>query len=290
MRRTWIALLTALVMCLTGWAGTSAGAGSIVPRLPNVMPTYGPAPKPAPKPQSRPRRPPPPPVAAPRDRWALIVGVTAYRGRVRDTVGGARDARLVRDVLLRSGWRKDRIRILTDGQATGRNVANGLSWLQRNSSRKTFSMFHYSGHVKQRNGREYLWPVDNRYLRDADVARVLKAIRGTAWTSIAGCEAAGFHEGLSSSRHLFTGSSKRSEKSYEDRRTGYSVWAGMMFDQGLRRVRGDRNGDRRVSVQEAFAYAAPRAHTYTKRQRPYGPQTPQRYGGNGHLYLTAPRI
>ena len=262
--------------------------------LPPLPPPLGPSPSPSPKPKPKPKpqpKPAAPATAAPQDRWALIVGVTNYRGNVKDTVGGANDARLVRDVLLRNGWRSDRIRILTDGAATGRAVADGISWLQRNSSSRTFSFFHYSGHVKQKNGREYLWPVDNAYIADIEVARVLRAIRGTAWTNISGCEAAGFDEGLASSRHLFTASSRVVEKSYEDRRTGYSVWSGMFYDEALRgRRAADRNGDGRVGVYEAFDYAAPRAATYTRNQRPHGQQTPQLRGGSGSLDLAAPRI
>ena len=260
--------------------------------LPPLPPPLGPSPSPSPKPKPKPEpQAAAPATAAPQDRWALIVGVTDYRGRVKDTVGGAHDARLVRDVLLRSGWRADRIRILTDGAATGAAISEGISWLQRNSSAKTFSMFHYSGHVKQKNGREFLWPVDNRYLVDTEVARVLRAIRGTAWTSISGCEAAGFDEGLASPRHLFTASSRVVEKSYEDRGTGYSVWSGMLFDEGMRdRRAADRDGNGRIGVHEAFDYAAPRAQVYTRNQRPHGPQTPQRRGGSGSLDLSAPRI
>ncbi len=264
-----------------------------VPYVPVVHPS--PSPKPTPKPAASPTAAPAPAaapadVAAPQDRWALIVGVTNYRGNVHDTVGGANDARLVRDVLLKSGWRNDRIRLLTDDAATGRAVSDGISWLQANSSSKTFSFFHYSGHVKQKDGHEYLWPVDNAYLVDTEVARVLRANRGTSWSSFSGCEAYGFNEGLASSRHLVTASSKVTEKSYEDTGTGYSVWSGMLFAEGLRDKKADKDGDGGVSVNEAYQYAAPRATTYTRNQSPHGPQTPQWSGGNGSLNLAAPRI
>ncbi len=304
MRRRCVGLLVALLTGAAVVAGLPAGAaapsgpaqadaGALtepLPYLPIVNPS--PSPKPKPKPSSTPAPAPRPAAttAAPADRWALVVGVTNYRGSVKDTVGGAADARLVRDVLLRNGWRSDRIRILTDDQATGQAVADGIAWLQRNSSSRTFSFFHYSGHVKQKNGREYYWPVDNAFIADNDAARVLKAIRGTAWTSISGCEAGGFDEGLSSSRHLFTASSNVTEKSYEDGKTGFSVWSGMLFDEGLRDKRADRDGDGKVSVQEALQYAAPRASTYTQNQRPHGPQTPEWRGGNGSLNLAAPRL
>ena len=287
MRRAWTGLRTAVLLGLACWAGVPAGADPLLPPLPVVGASPSPSPSPSPRPSSRPA---PPPTAAPADRWALVVGITAYRGNVKDTRGGANDARLVRDVLLRSGWRSDRIRILTDDQATGRAVADGIAWLQANSGPRPFSFFPYSGHGKQRDGHEHLWPVDNAYIVDTEVARVLRAVRGTAWTSISGCEAGGFDEGLSSSRHLFTASSKVTEKSYEDPSTGFSVWSGMLFDEGLRDKRADKDGDGGVSVNEAFQWAAPRATTYTRDQRPHGPQTPQWRGGSGSLNLAAPRV
>lgn len=296
MRRRCLGLLAALLSGVAVAAGLPAGAAPSgphavtdpVPYLPVVNPS--PSPKPTPRPASQAPGPATPPTAAPADRWALIVGVTEYRGNVTDTRAGAADAHLVRDVLLRHGWRSDRIRVLSDNQATGRAVADGIAWLQHNSSSRTFSFFHYSGHVKQRYGREHLWPVDNAYIADHEVARVLRAVRGTAWTNISGCEAGGFDEGLSSPRHLFTASSHVTEKSYEDGKTGFSVWTGMLFDEGLRDKKADRDGDGGVSVHEALQYAGPRANAYTQKQRPYGPQTPEWRGGNGSLNLAAPRL
>ncbi|MCW2605907.1 MAG: hypothetical protein JWO60_600 [Frankiales bacterium] len=230
-----------------------------------------------------------PPTASGSERWALIVGVTDYSGRTSSTVGGAADARLVRDVLLRSGWRSDHIRILTERQATAQAVSNGLAWLVANSSPSTFSMFHYSGHVKQTSAGEYLWPYDNRFLLDADVARVLQGIRGTGWTSISGCEGGGFRHGLDDADHLFTASSRSTEKSYESPSWGTSVWSGLLFDQAIRDKKADKDKDGGVSVQEAYSWAAPRATTITSKQRPHGPQHPEKFGWRGSLNLGKPR-
>ncbi len=291
MRRTVVLLLVGLLAALTvatGQAATGPRLGLELPSLPPLPPLLRPG-APAPAPEA-PKPDPGPPTAAPQDRWALIVGVTDYFGKVSSTVGGANDARLVRDVLLDNGWRPDRIRLLVEEQATGAAVAEGLRWLQANSSPTTFSMFHYSGHVKQRDGAEFLWPVDSAFLRDTEVAGVLRGIRGTAWTSISGCEAAGFDEAISSPRHLFTGSSQATEKSYEDPETGLSVWTGIFIRDALRGRAGDADADGVVTVEEAFAYAAPRATQFTQSQRPYGPQTPYAVGGLGGLRLDAPRI
>ena len=271
-------------------AGTAAPSGVAASPVPN-LPLIGASPSPSPTPTSSPKPSASGPrTAPPQDRWALIVGVTDYRSPVKDTVAGAQDARVVRDTLLRAGWRSDHIRILTDGQATGKALQDGLSWLIARSSASTFTLFHYSGHVKQRDGREYLWPVDNAFYSDTSLTAAIKGLRGNSWTNIAGCEAGGFNEGLASKQRLFTASSDVSEKSYEYPEWKMSVWTGVLWDQALRRKQADLNGDRVVTVQEAFRWGAPRAAQITKNQRPYGPQHPEMFGGSGALRLDAPSI
>ena len=216
------------------------------------------------------------------------MGVTDYRSPVHDTVAGAADARVVRDVLLRSGWRSDHIRLLTDGAATGQALRDGLAWLADRSGPETFSLVHYSGHVKQRDGHEYLWPVDNAFVSDTALVQAMRTVQGVSWTSVSGCEADGFDDGLSGPTRLFTASSEVDEKSYEHPDWGMSVWTGVLWDQGLRDRQGDTDGDGRVSVQEAARWAGPRAAAITDRQRPYGPQHPQLAGRTTPLFLDAP--
>ena len=268
--------------------GPAAPAGvmaSPLPRLPLIGPSPSPSPSPKPSPKPSPAA---PPTVPPQDRWALLVGVTDYRSPVHDTVGGAQDAKVVRDTLLRAGWRSDHIRILTDGQATGKALQDGLSWLIARSSASTFSVFHYSGHVKQRDGHEYLWPVDNAFYSDTSLATAMKRVRGNSWTSISGCEAGGFNDGLASRNRLFTASSDVYEKSYEYPEWKMSVWTGVLWDQGLRRKQSDLNRDGIITVQEAFKWGAPRATQITKNQRPHGPQHPELFGGYGAWRLDAP--
>ncbi|MCW2776297.1 MAG: hypothetical protein JWN17_22 [Frankiales bacterium] len=229
------------------------------------------------------------PTASPAERWALVVGVTDYAGRTHSTVAGARDAGLVKNVLLAQGWKSDHIRVLTEGHATAQAVSEGLTWLVSKSSPSTFTMFHYSGHVKQTSAGEYLWPYDNRFLRDVDVARVLRGLQGTSWVDIAGCESGGFQEGLATNDRLFTSSSRVSEKSYESPQWGMSVWAGLLFDQAIRDKDADADHDRKVSVQEAYQWATPRAAAITAKQQPHGPQHPQHAGWRGSLNLANPR-
>jgi len=227
------------------------------------------------------------PAPAAGERWALIVGVDRFQGNTRPNYGAVNDAADVRQALIKNGWADDHIKVLTDGAATAGGIRAGLQWLVDRSSPNGMSVFHYSGHVKQVGSTEYLWPHDNAFIPDTELAGKLRQLKGQAWIDISGCEAAGFDEGISAPNRLFTASSRANEKSYEIPDMRQSVFTLLLVEQGLVNGAGDANGDRKVSVQEAFAYAAARAPQFTAGQK-QGPQHPQMAGWDGTpLYLDA---
>ena len=227
------------------------------------------------------------PAPAAGERWALIVGVDRFQGSTRPNYGAVNDAADVRQALIKNGWADDHIKVLTDWAATAACIRAGLQWLVDRSSPNGMSVFHYSGHVKQVGSTEYLWPHDNAFIPDTELAGKLRQLKGQAWIDISGCEAAGFDEGISAPNRLFTASSRANEKSYEIPDMRQSVFTLLMVEQGLVNGAADANGDRKVSVQEAFAYAAARAPQLTAGQS-QGPQHPVMTGWDGTpLYLDA---
>jgi hypothetical protein len=227
------------------------------------------------------------PAPAAGERWALIVGVDRFQGGTRPNYGAVNDAADVRQALIKNGWADDHIKVLTDGAATAGAIRAGLQWLVDRSSPNGMSVFHYSGHVKQVGSTEYLWPHDNAFIPDTELAGKLRQLKGQAWVDISGCEAAGFDEGISAPNRLFTASSRANEKSYEIPDMRQSVFTLLLVEQGLVNGSGDANGDRKVSIQEAFAYAAARAPQFTAGQK-QGPQHPVMAGWDGTpLYLDA---
>lgn len=248
---------------------------------PTATPTEGPDPffglGPPPGPQNDIA---PPRTAAPQDRYAFLVGVQNYRPPTKDTIASVNDVLLIRDTLLASGWQSQNIRIITDEQATGQAIRDGMAWLARNSEAgRTFSLFHFSGHVKQFGGqREALWPVDRDWVRDSAFAALVNRIQGKAWIDIAGCEAGSFMPGIPSADKLFSGSSTAVQKSYEYPPWRTSVWTGLLFGQAP--ISADANGDGTVVVGEALRYSAYYAQRITLKQKPYGRQSPQ-FAGDG---------
>lgn len=220
------------------------------------------------------------PAPAPAERWALVVGVDHFQGATRSNFGAVADAAAFRQALLKAGWPDDHIRVLTDTAATADAIRAGLRWLVDHSGPNTLSAMHYSGHVRQEGSTEYLWPHDNRFIADSEMAGTLRQLKGRGWVDISGCEAAGFNETLSSSKILFTASSQANEKSYEIPDMHQSVFTLLLVQQGMIQGMADANRDGQVSVQEAFRYAAERAPQLTAGQ-PQGAQHPVMAGGDG---------
>jgi hypothetical protein len=221
------------------------------------------------------------------DKWALIVGVDLFQGGTRPNFGGKADANDMRTALLQNGFADDHIRVLTDAGAKAADIRAGLAWLASNTTPNSFSVVSYSGHVKQVGSTEYLWPHDNQFIPDTEFAAAVNQLKGKVWANVSGCEAAGFDVGISSPSKLFTASSAANEKSYEWPEAGASVFSYYMVRRGMLQKLADANRDFRVSVQEAFRYAAANAPAFTAGQA-QGPQHPQIAGGEGELLLDDP--
>jgi hypothetical protein len=233
------------------------------------------------------------------EKWAVVVGIDKHAGRTRSNVGAVGDAVDVRDALIRSGFPADHILTLTDGNASSGAMRNAFQWLRDRSRPNTFSVFHYSGHVKQINGDpdrdgealdEFLWPADNKFISDGEFGAAMRAIQGWLWVDIAGCEAAGLNDGIAAPNRLFTAASQEPEKGYENPGWRNSIFTGLMVDQGLLQGRGDSDGNGFVSLHEAFFYAARVAPDMTKKQK-QGAQHPYLAGGDGewwYLYTPPP--
>ena len=215
------------------------------------------------------------------DRIALLIGIDDLQGATRDNLGAVGDAEDIRALLLRSGWRSENIRMLTDGAATASAIRDGFSWLAGRSNDNSFAVVGYSGHVKQNGSTEYLWTHENQFIADTEVASSLRAVKGHLWAIFSGCEGAGFDEGLSGPKRLVTAASQSNEKAYElPAELRNSVFTNLLVDKALLKKQGDANRDGRVSIQEAFRHAAARAPQLTADQ-PFGAQHPYIAGGGG---------
>lgn len=215
------------------------------------------------------------------DRYALLVGIDLFQGATRPNTGAVGDTEDMKSALITAGWPSGNIRTLTNSAATASAIRDGLRWLAEQSNDNSFSVMAYSGHVKQTGSTEYLWPHDNSFISDTDLANSLRAVKGHLWAHISGCEAAGFDENLSSDRRLVTAASQSWEKGYElPPELRNSVFTNLLVEKGLLKKQGDTNKDGKVSIQEAFKLAADRAPSLTAGES-NGPQHPYMAGGGG---------
>lgn len=262
-------------------------AGGSPPRSPVVAqsvplavvppPAFTPEPAPAP---------PPVPVSQkvvvdPAKAWAVLIGVQHYDSPTHPTFGARGDVAAFHRLLTRAGWSDSHILILTDQDATGAAIRQATTWLSTHSTDDGFALFHYSGHVFQSGGREFLWGVDNAMIPNDEFASAITAVKGRAWIDVAGCESAGFDQGVSSPSRFYSSSSMVTQKSYEDPVWGESVWSGFVVDRAM--LHGDAGAA--PSVQAAVRWAQKQAPLYTSLQQPYGPQVPYAVGGDGEWYL-----
>ena len=236
--------------------------------------------------------------AANSERWALIVGVTDYAGRTASTAAGAADAVDFREALLRNGFKPDHIVTLTDREATAGSIRNGLQWLVDRSAPERLLRLPLL-RPRQADG----WRPRPRRREDRRVPLAATTtsssptpssptyvgrLQGLAWIDIAGCEAAGLDDGISGPERVFTASSRETEKSYENPEWNNSIFTGIEIDQAFLQGMGDADGNGKVSIQEAFAFAAERAPQMTHGQK-RGAQHPVGAGGDGReWYLDGP--
>jgi len=230
------------------------------------------------------------------NKSAVLIGIDKYRGRVRPNPGSVGDVQDMKKFLVSKGWHEERIMVLTDSAANANNIRNAMRWLVDSSTSSSWSVFFYSGHVKQmgrdrdRDGErldEYLWPHDNKFISDSELSHYMRQLRGSAWIDISGCEAAGFDDGMSSPKRLFTASSQENEKSYQHPDWKNSVWTHLFIEKGMIESSGDSNGDGYVTLNEAFNFGAEHAAETTKGQRK-GPQHPVIHGGSEVAWFEPP--
>lgn len=232
------------------------------------------------------------------DHWAVLIGINEHLGAVPDNYVSRYDAELLHHLLRRGGYRADHVVLLTDTDATGTMIRAALDWLAARTGPESTVVVHYSGHSKKWYGQDHdgdgeitdegWWPTDDDFLVDSEiVTRINQIAAARMWVNVAACNAEGFNDpGLDAPGRLLTFSSSEEEKSYEDPENGYSVWGDHLLRHAIFGRVGDIDGDRMISVQEAFPVAAERAARRTSTQQPYGPQNAvmiDRVGAPFHL-------
>jgi serine/threonine protein kinase len=257
----------------------------------------------------------------PRPAAALVVGVGKYENpKLSRLEFAAQDAKRIAEVLLDPalcGFPPDKVKVLTDEEASRRNLVHHLSkWLPGAARDAEIAVFFYAGHgeVHRRPSGEvegFFHPCDadpddieTHSVAMHDVARWLRGVQAGAIVSFLDCchagEALGFRDasGLrergvgivpdpvrslaGKARYLFAscGEGQRSLESAE-RQSGLFTYH---LVEGIR-GEADRDGDGKVSLSELFEHVSTTVLEESKRhgheQQPWS-----EFAGSGPVYLS----
>jgi hypothetical protein len=130
-------------------------------------------------------------VVAPPERNALIVGINHARGS-RPLQGSITDATNVRDALLRYGFPKRNITLLTEGAATRSAILNGIHSLAARTPASGIAVFAVATHTRIRGGENKLVAADGELIGAHELAGAIGQVKAKTWTALATCYAQGY--------------------------------------------------------------------------------------------------
>jgi uncharacterized caspase-like protein len=115
------------------------------------------------------------------DYHALVVGVDAYQ-KIRPLEYCVEDAKLLRDALIRNGFSRSHVVLLTDDAPIERrrptlsNLYDALDELATRADEDDTIFFAFSGHGMYKGGSDYLMPIDASATSPQDTALELKDV------------------------------------------------------------------------------------------------------------------
>ena len=100
----------------------------------------------------KPPKPPKPPEEPTVDKWAVVIGISDYRGSRYDLQYCDDDARDMYNYLLAKGYPASNIKLLLDRGATASAIINAINWLDSKEGPNSEVVFFYSGHGSTYDG------------------------------------------------------------------------------------------------------------------------------------------
>lgn len=102
------------------------------------------------------------------DKWAVVIGISDYRGRVHDLQYCDDDAKDMYNYLLAKGYPQGNIKLLLDKNAKASAIMDAIDWLDSLEGPDSDVVFFYSGHGSTYDG-----------YNDGDTERIDEAIVST---------------------------------------------------------------------------------------------------------------
>jgi hypothetical protein len=208
------------------------------------------------------------------DRWAVVIGISDYRGTKYDLRYCDDDARDMYNYLLSKGYPAGNIKLLLDGNATAKNIMAAIDWLKSVTGPNSEVVFFYSGHGSTYDGYndgdteytdEAIVSSDLYLILDGQLRQKFSALSSTKIAFIFDSCFSGGMDDLSGSGRVVVAACGETEYSYDgtpDQANGvFTYYYVGTSDSGLQTY---------GTVEGAFSYAAPLAHDFVAAQ--YGGQ------------------
>lgn len=215
----------------------------------------------------------PPPAS---DRWAVIIGISDYKGDAYDLNYCDDDAWDFYNVLVdQYGWSSNHITMLIDNQATQANVLNAIDWMRTNEGSGDEVVFFYSGHGSASthnadNDRERKdeciipWEIEWEYfIWDGDLEQEFSTFESTRiFFYFDSCYSGGMTD-LAGNGRLICMACKETQASWEMSEYENGQFTYYFVDQGMSAGKADANNDDLVTCEEAFDYAKAKCRSQT---------------------------
>ena len=212
-----------------------------------------------------------------RQIWAVVVGIGDYQARsIHDLSYTEADAQAIHDWLLeKAKVPEEHVQLLLGEEATLAGIRRALYWLIDVSCPGDIVLFYFSGHSTSGEDYsgdeadkldEFLVPYDavpdfieHTGLGDDELNHIFQVFEEQQAISVFDC-GSGMEPGeLAGPGRLVILSAGKDGNAYEDDVLRHGVFT-YYFLKGLEK--GDSNGDRKVSLQEAFGYTQTNVRDY----------------------------
>lgn len=216
------------------------------------------------------------------DKWAVVIGISDYRGKRSDLQYCDDDAKDMYDYLLAKGYPEGNIKLLLDGGAKAKAIMAAIDWLNSWEGPDSEVVFFYSGHGTTYDGYN---DGDTEYTDEAIVSADLYLIldgqlmqKFSTFSSqkisftFDSCFSGGMDD-LEESGRVVVAACSETQYSYDgtsDQQNGVFTY---YYMDGLNAYN---------MVEDAFTYAAPLAHDFVTQNynAQMDPQMYDRYAGD----------
>jgi len=230
--------------------------------------------------KDKPDKPGKPPVGPQPDpsvnKWAVVIGISDYRGSQNDLKYCDDDARDMYNYLLAKGYPAGNIKLLLDSKATASAIMSAIDWLNYWENGSSEVVFFYSGHGSTYDGYN---DGDNEYTDEAIVSTDLYLMLdgqlrqkfstfGSQKISFTfdSCFSGGMND-LQGNGRVIAAACSETQYSYDGTSKQQNGVFTYYYMNGLSTYN---------TVESAFTYAAPLAHDFVL-QRYHAQMNPQIY-------------